>query len=219
MEATARTAQERNRFWWEALPMTYADWDASDRVHLKYVDDFLKINPFLQGFDFGRFKDRRVVDIGCGAGPAAILFARVEADTTAIDLTTNATRLMTANAARHRVKVKVCQMDAEALALRSGAFDFAFAWGSLHHSSRPTVAFAEPARILAPGGGALVMVYNKQSARYLLEGPLLAVVARKGSYSRALAPEGAELFHGWLLSAALQRQGTGGRVRGSRSYT
>jgi len=61
-------------------------------------------------------------------------------------------------------------MDAEELALKSGAFDFAFAWGSLHHSSRPSAAFRELARILTPAGGALVMVYNKHSARYYLKG-------------------------------------------------
>jgi 2-polyprenyl-3-methyl-5-hydroxy-6-metoxy-1,4-benzoquinol methylase len=170
IEASALTPQERNRLWWEALPMTYADWDAADRAHLRHVDDFLEINPFLKSFDFARFKGLRVIDIGCGAGPAAILFAKAGADATAVDLTANATRLASANALFHQVKVNVCRMDAEELALKSGVFDFAFAWGSLHHSSRPSVAFSELARILTPAGGGLVMVYNKHSARYYLKG-------------------------------------------------
>ncbi len=60
-------------------------------------------------------------------------------------------------------------MDAQRLAFRSGAFDYAFAWGVLHHSANPAAAFEEVSRVLVPGGRGLIMVYNRLSLRYYLK--------------------------------------------------
>lgn len=98
------------------------------------------------------------------------MFAKVGAATTAIDLTRVATQLATANARGHRLKISVCQMDAEHLAFRSGTFDYVFSWGVLHHSANPGVAFEEVSHVLKPGGRGLIMVYNRLSLRYYVKG-------------------------------------------------
>jgi ubiquinone/menaquinone biosynthesis C-methylase UbiE len=49
----------------------------------------------------------------------------------------------------------------------SSSFDFLYAIGSLHHTGNLRRSVAEVHRVLRPGGKAVVMVYNRHSARQL----------------------------------------------------
>jgi hypothetical protein len=74
--ATNRTpieeGQTANRDWWTKLPMSYQDWDSKDRTPdaEKIVDFFLQGNPYLQPQHFA-MAGKRVLEIGCGSGPAS----------------------------------------------------------------------------------------------------------------------------------------------------
>ena len=162
--------QERNRTWWEALPMTYKEWDADDRTTSgdTVVSAFLDGNPWLSPNYFLQFAGKSVLDIGCGAGPAGILFARGGARVTAIDLTYKAVELTRKHT--EGLGVAVERMDAEELTFPDKTFDHVFSWGVLHHSAQPERAFAQVARVLKPGGTGLIMVYNRASLRYWLKG-------------------------------------------------
>ncbi|HZL59315.1 MAG TPA: class I SAM-dependent methyltransferase [Stellaceae bacterium] len=164
--------QERNRRWWEQLPMTYERWEHADRAttRARAIDMFLSSNPWLGRDRFARFTGKRVLEIGCGAGPAACLFAEDGALVTAIDLTETAVDLTR----RHTtgLDVTVERMDAERMSFADASFDHVFSWGVLHHSAEPARTFAEVARVLRPGGTALIMVYNRASARYWIKGAI-----------------------------------------------
>lgn len=169
--------QQRNRRWWEALPMTYESWEDGDRGAaadadlLKTRASFLEANPWLtQDFDFGRYRGRHVLEIGCGAGGAACHMAALGAQVTAIDLTAQATRLTQRHARLAQLPVRVAQMDAEKLALPDASFDDVFSWGVLHHSQNTEQALCEAARVLHPAGSLLIMVYNRASLRYWVKG-------------------------------------------------
>ena len=168
----SRTEQERNRDWWSRLPMTYEDWEGQDRSTTRdcVVKKFLQSNPWLTRDYFSSFKGQRVLEIWCGAGPATYLFAEGGAHVTAIDLTAAAVNMTTVNTRDMGVLVR--QMDAECLEFPDAAFDHIFSWGVLHHSPHPEKAFAELARVLRPSGTALVMVYNRASARYWIKGAI-----------------------------------------------
>jgi 2-polyprenyl-3-methyl-5-hydroxy-6-metoxy-1,4-benzoquinol methylase len=170
--------QERNREWWERLPMTYADWDESNRVPAT-DEDFRRINeaylgsnPWLrQHFNFGALKGKRVLEIGCGAGAAACLMARGGAGVTAIDITHQAVSIARRNLRAQGLDgVVIERMDAEQMTFAEGSFDFIYSWGVIHHSSNPEKIFREIERVLAPGGTGLVMVYNRASLRYWAKG-------------------------------------------------
>jgi 2-polyprenyl-3-methyl-5-hydroxy-6-metoxy-1,4-benzoquinol methylase len=81
--------QDRNRSWWEELPMTYRDWHESDRrtTIAELECEFLKSNPFLEREFFTKFRGKDVLEVGCGAGVASYLFAKNGARVTAIDIT------------------------------------------------------------------------------------------------------------------------------------
>jgi 2-polyprenyl-3-methyl-5-hydroxy-6-metoxy-1,4-benzoquinol methylase len=170
-------AQQRNRQWWEALPMTYEAWESETRGAqvdadlLRTRQSFLEANPWLvDDFDFTRYRDHAVLEVGCGAGGAACHLAMSGARITAVDLTRQATRLTRRHAQLAGVAVDVAQMDAEQLAVPDQTFDDVFSWGVLHHSSNTEKAVAEVSRVLRPGGSALIMVYNRASFRFWVKG-------------------------------------------------
>lgn len=194
VDAETTGAQERNRLWWERMPMTYADWQAERRLPASAEDlhalaaRVLEGSPFLrQRFDFRAFADRRVLDLGCGSGIFACLFAKGGASAVAVDLTQAAVELAAETARAHGVAVAIARMDAEALAFPDGTFDFVYSWGVLHHTRDMERAFAEAARVLAPGGGGMVMVYHRRSLVYYGLGLYWLIARGKLSAGHTLA--------------------------------
>jgi SAM-dependent methyltransferase len=179
--------QDRNRTWWEQLPMTYEKWEDADRStnRERVVANFLNSNPWLSRDYFKRFGGKEVLEIGCGAGPATCLFAEYGANVTAIDLTDAAVNLTTANSSG--LPVKIQRMDAEHLDFPPASFDHVFSWGVLHHSAEPVKAFSEVARVLKPGGTVLIMVYNRASLKYYLKGLIYLLLKRRLLHGDTLA--------------------------------
>lgn len=182
-ESASQSAQGLNRQWWENLPMTYAGWEQEVRDIDSFADverAFLGSNPWIDNnFDFSKWAGKRVLEIGCGSGAAACLFAKAHADVVAIDLTERAAKLTRMNALSQKLNIMTLNMDAEKIAFESGRFDFVFSWGVLHHSSRPLDAFQEVGRLLNLGGEGLIMVYNRNSLRYYLKGLYWLIVKGK----------------------------------------
>lgn len=182
-ESASQSPQELNKQWWEKLPMTYERWEKDDRLPKDFAElekIFLQSNPWISNnFDFSKWRDRRVLEIGCGSGAATCLFAKAHATVVAIDLTEMATKLTKMNALSQKLSVEVLNMDAEKTAFESGSFDFVFSWGVLHHSSTPQKAFKEVSRLLHLGGEGLIMVYNRNSLRYFLKGLYWLIVKGK----------------------------------------
>ena len=54
-------------------------------------------------------------------------------------------------------------MDARQLALPDNSFDYVYSWGVLHHSPDIAQSLKEMTRVLKPGGGFGIMVYNRRS--------------------------------------------------------
>ncbi|HSJ00861.1 MAG: class I SAM-dependent methyltransferase [Verrucomicrobium sp.] len=179
IEASDLATNEKNRVWWENLPMTYADWESQQREPVTKEDFdrtdgfYFGTNPYIrEHLDFASLAGKRVLEIGCGAGSAACAFALAGASVTAVDITAQAVKLTSRNAELKGItSLDVRQMDAEKLdGLEDGTFDFVYSWGVLHHSSNPEQCYRQVARVLKPGGTGLIMVYHRNSMRYWLKG-------------------------------------------------
>ncbi len=176
-ETSSPDSQERNRLWWECLPMTYADWGAEQRLP-ESAEDFLQIeqtllgtSPFLrEHFDFSQTKEKKMLEIGCGSGALSCRFARAGADITAVDITEAAVSLARENAEFQGLKIDIQQADAEHLEFLDDTFDYVFSWGVLHHTNNMEQAFREVSRVLKPGGRGLAMVYYRASIAYYVHG-------------------------------------------------
>ena len=135
-----------------------------------------RLEPFEHEFgEFGSWRGRRVLEIGCGVGTDTIRFARAGADITSIDLTEHAVRLTKRWLELEGLPGAVRRADAEQLPFGDGSFDLVYSWGVLHHTPRLPAAIAEVRRVLRPGGEARVMLYARRSwfawgvwARYAL---------------------------------------------------
>ena len=177
MAASATTdAQERNRIWWETLPMTYEDWEAPERKKeidgnfQKYIEEFRTCSGYITSFPYEKLAGKEVLEIGCGFGGAAYLLARGGAHVHAVDLTEAAVKGATAITKFYDLNVTVQQMDAEKLQFADASFDYVFSWGVLHHSHDTQASFHQVSRVLKPGGQGMIMVYNRHSLRYYLNG-------------------------------------------------
>lgn len=176
-EDETAVGQQRNRLWWEKKPMTYADWEAEERLP-QSADELTDIenqiigqSPYMRHqLDWTQFDGLEVLDIGCGSGALATRIAKHGARVTAIDLTQTAVELTSANAKTQALDVEVIRCDVEKLPIESESFDFVFSWGVLHHTETFENALREVHRVLKPGGRSLIMVYYRNSIVYYLLG-------------------------------------------------
>jgi ubiquinone/menaquinone biosynthesis C-methylase UbiE len=115
---------------------------------------------------FERWRDKRVLEIGCGLGTDAINFARAGADYTGVDLTERSIELVQRRFAFENLQGYLQTADAEKLPFADNSFDLIYSHGVLHHTPDTQRAINEAHRVLKPGGKAMVMLYHKNSYNY-----------------------------------------------------
>ena len=120
--------------------------------------------PEVIGFD--RWRDRDVLEVGCGLGTDAINFARAGARYTGIDLTEASIELVRKRFAFEHLTADLRVADGEALPFADNSFDLFYSHGVLHHTPDTERAICEAHRVLKPGGEAMVMLYHKNSYNY-----------------------------------------------------
>jgi len=138
----------------------------------EYFDDVEErkylVEPHIPAFaDFGRWKGKRVLEIGCGIGTDTINFARSGAHVTAVDLSEASLHVAAGRAEVFGVEDCVTFVHADAETLDGvpvePAYDLIYSFGVIHHTPHPVRVLAQARRRLAPEGTAKVMVYNRNS--------------------------------------------------------
>jgi SAM-dependent methyltransferase len=101
----------------------------------------------------GDLRGKRVLDLGCGAGEAAVYLAKRGAHVVASDLSPEFLELVGRVAAHHGVgdRVTTHLSDADRIDLPPASFDVVYAANLLHHVS-PGLALDRIAALLKPGG-------------------------------------------------------------------
>lgn len=193
----AKTQDIKNsiRSWWAASPMTYglahgetayARPDGttetvelgSKRFYELADETFFSWNaplhgpqgPFSNLFPFARYRDKDVLEVGCGMGCMASLWAGHGSRITAVDLNPVAVANTRKRFGLFGLSGVVQEADGESLPFASDSFDYAYSWGVLHHSPETCRSVAELFRVVRPGGEVGVMLYSRTSflARYLI---------------------------------------------------
>jgi ubiquinone/menaquinone biosynthesis C-methylase UbiE len=191
MMAAPATLKSAIRDWWASNPMTYGaehgvtEYTRPDgtvekveigtRRFFELADEtFYSWNPSLHDasghfgslFDYRRFRDKAVLEIGCGMGCMAMNWAQRGARVTAVDLNPVAVHQTTQRFKAFNLLGDIREADAELLPFPDASFDFVYSWGVLHHTLGTRRALAEVYRVLKPGGCAGIMLYNRQSLLY-----------------------------------------------------
>jgi SAM-dependent methyltransferase len=195
--AEKRQSQE---YWTALYRSAYADLDAGlDResllVLLDETEAMFRYRDHLAVVEMplNDLAGKCVLEVGCGAGSHAALFARHGARMAALDLSQDraaATQRKFDLLRQEDGGSAALQGDGERLPFADNSFDIVYSNGVLHHSPDTQAGVAELLRVLKPGGSAVVMLYCKHSINWwvtlwfgygVLRGGLRRGVDRLGS--------------------------------------
>ena len=124
---------------------------------------FEKLHHLPRLIPFEKYRGRRVLEVGCGAGTDLIRFARGGALVTGVDMAASAVNLAAANFAGEGRKAELIVADGEALPFRDRSFDLVYAHGVVQYTTNDLALVGECRRVLKPGGSAIFQVYNRIS--------------------------------------------------------
>jgi ubiquinone/menaquinone biosynthesis C-methylase UbiE len=114
---------------------------------------------------FDRWAGKRVLEVGCGIGTAAINFARAGADYTGIDLSQASLDLTAKRFDVYGQKGVLLQGNAEELAsyVAPASFDCVYSFGVIHHTVDQRRVIEEIRKVIKPDGEFRCMLYAKDS--------------------------------------------------------
>lgn len=119
---------------------------------------------------FAEFKNKDVLEIGCGIATDGQEFAKNGARYVGIDLTPNAIKLSKERFELFNLKGTFEVVNAEdPLPFPNSSFDHIYSFGVIHHTPNPEKIVNEMYRVLRPGGTFNVMLYNRSSINYYAE--------------------------------------------------
>jgi ubiquinone/menaquinone biosynthesis C-methylase UbiE len=105
----------------------------------------------------------RLLDLGAGMGGFAVAAALRGAQVSVCEYNRAYCAITRLRAARHDLRLPVSNAAGEQLPLPSRAFDAVVCWDVIEHVRDPERVLAEIARVLRPGGVALLTVINRRA--------------------------------------------------------
>jgi SAM-dependent methyltransferase len=132
-------------------------FDDLDQYH------FEKLHHLLRLVDFDGYRERQVLEVGCGAGVDLARFARGGAIVTGVDLAESAIALARGNFDQQGLSGDLRVANGEQLPFPDDSFDLVYAHGVVQYTANPGRLVAECRRVLKPGGQAVFQVYNRIS--------------------------------------------------------
>lgn len=173
-------------FWQERPCGAWLVGDMDDRTADDYRDFFGRYDAYryekephiLRKLDMLDLDGKRVLEIGLGQGADAEQLIRRGAIYSGVDLTAESVeRVKMRCALRDLDHDQIVQGSAVSLPFADETFDMVYSFGVLHHIPEISLAQAEIARVLKPGGHLVAMLYAKWSLNYLVS---IAVLRRLG---------------------------------------
>lgn len=122
----------------------------------------------LELVDFSRWSDRDVLELGCGIATDGVNLARRGAHYTGLDQSGTAVQIARQRFADEGLDGRIVQGSVAELPAADQSMDLVYSNGVLHHTTHTESAVREAARVLRPGGQALVMLYHKASLNYYI---------------------------------------------------
>ena len=141
-------------------------WEPDGPHNLLHV-----LNPVRMAYlreRLGTLSGLRIADIGCGGGILTEQLAIAGAQAIGIDPSAGAIQAATAHAAAAGLPINYRNCDARALATTEGAsFDAVVCMEVLEHMTRPSAEIQAMARLLKPGGSAILATINRTAASWI----------------------------------------------------
>jgi SAM-dependent methyltransferase len=129
------------------------------------------VEPHIISFaDFTKWNNKKVLEIGCGLGTAAVNFIRNGADYTGIELSDKSFELASKRLEVYNLKGSLHNLNAEDNMefLGNESFDLIYSFGVIHHSPNPEKIIANAYKLLKKGGTLKIMLYAENSWKKML---------------------------------------------------
>ncbi|MEW6740164.1 MAG: class I SAM-dependent methyltransferase [Nitrospirota bacterium] len=168
MHGLKEVHKEDVRSYWNARTCG-TNFSDKDKYSKEYFNEIERcryhLEPEILSFaQFEKFKDKRVLEVGVGAGTDFLQWVRAGAKAYGIDLTPEGV-----NHVKRRLEVygltadDVRVADCESLPYEDNTFDLVYSWGVIHHTPDMPRALKEIVRVCRNGGTCKIMVYNRYS--------------------------------------------------------
>jgi SAM-dependent methyltransferase len=163
--------------------------DASPAELARFDRWYCEMYPYLdRHIPFDELAGKRVLEVGLGYGSVAQRLAATGALYHGLDIAAAPVAM-----ARHRLSIAGVSGDVRQGSILDcpwpdAVFDYVVAIGCYHHTGNLAGAVAETHRVLAPGGGVTMMVYNAYSYRRWVLWPLATARALLAERSGQLPP-------------------------------
>jgi SAM-dependent methyltransferase len=137
----------------------------------RFDELYLGFYPYLEGYVPEDFGGKKVLEVGLGYGTLGQLIASRNADYYGADIAEGPVANMRRRLSWHGLpEDHAVQASVLKLPFEDAAFDYVYSIGCLHHTGDLERSVQEVHRVLAPGGRAVVMLYNRHSLRRILYG-------------------------------------------------
>jgi len=142
----------------------------------KYFDDVEQRKHFVESHipsfaQFDRWKGKRVLEVGCGIGTAAVNFARGGADYTGVELSKASLDLTRERFEVYGLKGEFQLCNAEELSKHvDGGYDMVYSFGVIHHSPNQRAIVEEIRKVIKSHGEFRCMLYAKNSWKDIMIG-------------------------------------------------
>ncbi len=131
------------------------------------------VEPHILPFaDFPVWKGKRVLEIGCGLGTAAVNFAKHGAEYTGVELSSESLALAKRRFEVYGYSGNFYEGNAERLTsfLPSAKYDLIYSFGVIHHTPNPHLVIEQCSRLLNTNGTLKIMMYAKNSWKNFMIG-------------------------------------------------
>lgn len=161
---------ESVKAYWNAQPCNVRHSKKSTDTKEYYLDVSkrkYKVEPHILDFaDFAKWKDQRVLEVGCGIGTAAQSFVENGAIYKGIDLSDKSIELTKKRFELFDLKGVIEEGDIENYSDTLNSYDLVYSFGVLHHTPNTKLAVKNIYNLLKEGGTFKLMLYAKNSWKY-----------------------------------------------------
>lgn len=176
-----------NEFWVGYQPgFRYSAQDLGSPEFFREVEEHrYRTEPgILEVVDFPSWRDKDVLEMGCGIATDGVRFARHGARYTGLDQSPTAISVAKDRFEQEGLEGRLLTGFVTELPVEDDSMDLVYSNGVIHHTEGTEIAVREAARVLRPGGTAIIMLYHRGSLNYRLN----ILVVRRALAALLLVP-------------------------------